>query len=184
LRLCEGQYRDIQYEQRATITTDEYLDMVSGKTGALFGASTGIGALVGTEDKTVIGALTDFGERLGIAFQILDDIQGIWGSLEKTGKAQYDDIVDRKKTLPVLYGFQQPVAGEQLARIYRKEAISPEDAEKVAAILRSCGALDYVCDAAERYLAQALETLVAIPGEAGRVELHDIAGSLRDGLTV
>ena len=86
LRLIEGQYLDISYESRLDIGVTDYLGMIDGKTAALIGCSLELGAFLGTDDEAVIRGLWNFGRNLGLAFQIRDDILGIWGDEKETGK--------------------------------------------------------------------------------------------------
>src|SRR5258708_16945565 len=104
--LCEGQYIDI-----ATSETDElmsvalYFDMSGRKTAAVIAASIEAGALLATDDEHVIDRYRAFGWDLGLAFQLNDDLLGIWGEAQATGK-EPTDVARRKKTLPVIYAFE------------------------------------------------------------------------------
>lgn len=86
LRLIEGQYLDISFEQRSAVSTDEYLEMIRGKTAALIAASLQVGALIGSDDPEMALRFHALGLALGMAFQIRDDILGIWGDSGSTGK--------------------------------------------------------------------------------------------------
>ena len=118
--LCEGQYIDI-----ATSASDEpmtvelYFDMIGRKTAALISGSIEAGALLATDDEDVIARYRRFGWALGLAFQLNDDLLGIWGQEQKTGKVP-TDIARHKKTLPVLYAFQHANAAdrERLAALH------------------------------------------------------------------
>ena len=111
VKLCEGQYLDI-----ATSASDEpmsvelYFDMIGRKTAALISASIEAGALLATDDDEVIARYRRFGWSLGLAFQVNDDLLGIWGREEATGK-EPTDLARHKKTLPVLYAMQHGNAG-------------------------------------------------------------------------
>ena len=109
VKLCEGQYLDI-----ATSASDEpmsvelYFDMIGRKTAALISASIEAGALLATDDDEVIARYRRFGWSLGLAFQVNDDLLGIWGQEQATGK-EPTDLARHKKTLPVLYALQHGV---------------------------------------------------------------------------
>ena len=107
LEMIEGQCRDLQFEQRETIRTDEYLDMIALKTGALIRSSLVIGAVLATDDSDTIDGVAKFGRAIGRLFQIRDDYLGIWGDDAITGKSTDSDIVQRKKSYPIVYAFQQ-----------------------------------------------------------------------------
>ncbi len=161
LRLCEGQYMDISFEERLDIEVDDYLEMIAGKTAALFASSLEIGALLGTDDAQKIKRLSEFGRNLGMAFQIQDDVLGIWGENSKTGKSTASDITKKKKTLPVIYAMRKagPEKRETLISIYKQEAIAPEYIPRVMNLLDEAGARQYSADAARRYSNMAMEEL-------------------------
>jgi geranylgeranyl diphosphate synthase, type I len=114
ISLIEGQYLDISYENRLDITPDEYLTMIGGKTAALLGCALETGAELGTDDVACTRALGKFGRDIGLAFQIRDDILGIWGESAETGKPSCNDIRRRKKTLPVVIAFQRTSGAERI----------------------------------------------------------------------
>jgi geranylgeranyl diphosphate synthase type I len=105
--LIEGQYLDLSFEERAEVHEREYLSMVGGKTAALLGCATELGALLATDDEQTVDHFRRFGQYLGFAFQMADDVLGIWGDPLLTGKPAGSDIVRRKKTLPVVYALER-----------------------------------------------------------------------------
>jgi geranylgeranyl diphosphate synthase type I len=162
LELCEGQYLDVEYENRLDITVEDYLDVAAKKTAALFAVSNSLGAYVGSEDSKSVDLLHLFGKELGMAYQICDDILGIWGVKESTGKSA-GDILQRKKTLPVVYGLQSSdgEATKRLKKLYSRKSIEGEDITEVKKILDHLGARDYAENLAEQYYCQALAQLEA-----------------------
>lgn len=114
LRLAEGQQQDIGFESGDPVTDAAYLRMVRDKTGALLGAAAAMGALAGGASGTVAAALGDFGEAVGVAFQIHDDVLGLWGDPVRTGKPAGNDLRRRKRSLPILRGLGHPVLGADL----------------------------------------------------------------------
>jgi len=137
LKLIEGQYLDIQYEHRFDISIDDYLTMIRGKTAALISCSLELGALTGTDDPGTLKMFNRLGESLGIAFQIRDDILGIWGDVKNTGKPKGSDIKRKKKTLPIVHALNNgPVAvRDAIIGIFQKDAIGEKDLELVFDIL-------------------------------------------------
>jgi geranylgeranyl diphosphate synthase type I len=180
LELCEGQYLDVEYENRLDITVQDYLDMAAKKTGALFAASTSLGAYLGSDDSGLMDSFRLFGREVGVAFQIHDDILGIWAAPETVGKSA-DDICQRKKSLPVVYGLQSSkgAARRSLRKLYCQEAIETEDIQRVTEILGNLGARDYAENAAEQHYRKALSHLGAAGLEVSSVgRLKEIAGFL------
>jgi geranylgeranyl diphosphate synthase type I len=100
--IVRGQVLDLSYEGRSDVTPVQYLEMISGKTAAILGFAARGGAIVGGANAALSGRFADFGEALGIGFQIRDDLLGIWGEDAATGKSRGDDIRRRKQSLPIL----------------------------------------------------------------------------------
>jgi len=157
LELCEGQYLDVEYENRLDITVEDYLNMAAKKTAALFAVSTALGAYLGGGDSKVVDFFFMFGKELGIAYQIYDDISGIWGTREEIGKS-VSDISQRKKTLPIVYGLQNGKDKERkrLKKFYSQKSIEGEDNTEVIKILDHLGARDYAENLAQQYYHKAL----------------------------
>jgi geranylgeranyl diphosphate synthase, type I len=163
LRLCEGQYLDIAMSRSDELMTVElYFDMIGRKTAALIAASIESGALLATDNEPVIGRYRDFGWALGIAFQLNDDLLGIWGAEQATGKAA-SDVAHKKKTLPVIYAYEHagPEDRQRLAELYAMADPGEVDVEEIIAILDRSGAREYTRDQARRYRDQALSELEA-----------------------
>jgi geranylgeranyl diphosphate synthase type I len=174
LALTHGQHLDIDFETRPSVTVDEYMGMIGDKTAALTGASTAIGALVGgVEPGERLTDYQGFGRELGLAFQIQDDILGIWGDEAVTGKSTASDLVMRKKTLPVLYGLEQAPALRQLY------AAPTMDVAETLRLLETAGAREFAQSRAEEHHRLALEALErsGASGEAGAA-LRELALSL------
>ncbi len=146
MEMIEGQYLDLDFESRRTVSADDYLTMVERKTGALLGCSLAIGALLAGGDRDVAARLEHAGRCLGLAFQIRDDVLGIWGDSSATGKSSDNDIRRRKKSFPIVHALEQTAAPEQaaLARVYAVDAAhdgAPVGDEDVRAVTRALDAL-------------------------------------------
>ncbi len=167
LRLCEGQHLDLVFERRAEVASDEYLSMVEGKSAFLMAASTGIGAVVGDASTDVVKSLREFGRLVGFAFQIRDDILGIWGDAAETGKPTGDDVRRRKKSFPIVFALESAAGADHrtLRSIYEADTMSDEGVLKVCAILEHSGALAESERVADDYARRALARL-------GKVRLH------------
>ncbi|MFR9676763.1 polyprenyl synthetase family protein [Streptomyces sp. TR06-5] len=122
-KLIDGQAQDISYEHREQVTVEECLRMEGNKTGALLACSTAIGAVLGGADEATADALEDYGFHLGLAFQAVDDLLGIWGDPAATGKRAWSDLRQRKKSLPVSAALAAPgEAARKLAEIMTADA--------------------------------------------------------------
>jgi geranylgeranyl diphosphate synthase type I len=168
LALCEGQYIDIATsEQDAETSVDLYFDMIGRKTASLIAASIEAGAILATDDDDVIARYRGFGWALGLAFQLNDDLLGIWGAAQATGK-EASDLAKHKKTLPVLYALEHGGTEDvdRLRDLQRAVDLTAADVAEAVAILERSGARDYTRDQARRYRDEALAELDA----AGVVE--------------
>ena len=166
--LCEGQYIDIwTSEHDQAMSVELYLDMIGRKTAALISASIEAGALLATDDEAVIARYRAFGWALGLAFQINDDLLGIWGQEQSTGK-EPTDLARHKKTLPVIYALEHADPPDRDRLIALQGAAAPTSAElsEAVAILERTGARDYTRDQAQHYRDEALAEL----GAAGTLD--------------
>ncbi len=153
LRLIEGQYLDISYESCFDIGVNDYLTMISGKTAALISGSMEIGAYLGTEKAICISGFQETGKNLGLAFQIRDDILGIWGDQKETGKPAGNDIRRRKKSYPVVYALEntREKTKEALIDIYRNSRVEDAEVDQVLDIFDSVNAQYNAQKAVEKY---------------------------------
>lgn len=156
LELTRGQHLDMRFETQPIISTEDYVSMVKGKTAALVASCTEIGALIGSEDPQRARHFAEFGLNLGIAFQIRDDILGIWGDPEKTGKSAAIDIISRKKSLPVLYGLEQ---NSDLKALYLQPEFSDADVTRTVQLLNAVNAQEHAVELETRYHQQAMQAL-------------------------
>jgi geranylgeranyl diphosphate synthase type I len=176
--LCEGQYLDIwMAEHDDGLSVELYFDMIGRKTAALISASIEAGAVLAINDETIIDRYRAFGWDLGIAFQLNDDLLGIWGAEQATGK-EPSDLARHKKTLPVLYALEHGTAEERdrLTTIYSSPKPSRAEVDEAVSILERTGARDYTRDQARRYRDEAIAELdaagVVLP--EAREALHSI----------
>ncbi|MBV9141951.1 MAG: polyprenyl synthetase family protein [Pseudonocardiales bacterium] len=178
--LIRGQVQDVAFERRGDVTVAECLEMVSGKTGALITASAAIGAVLAGASAEVVAALSTFGAQLGIAFQLVDDLLGIWGNPEHTGKPVFSDLRLRKKTLPVTYALTHGGSpGRELADWLAGSEPPGSDstgAARAADLIEAAGGRDWAATEAQHRLAVATQALAAVPIPTGpREELIAIA---------
>ena len=171
LALTHGQYLDISFESRERVSVDEYLHMISDKTAALIGASTAIGATLA--GSAAVAQYEAFGRELGLAFQIQDDVLGIWGDEALTGKSAESDVATRKKSWPAVYALER---SEKLRALYAAPEV---DVPAVLAEMDALGARTYTEQAAGEHHERAMEALrdSGASGDAGQA-LYELAASL------
>ncbi len=176
LKLTEGQYLDIAYEAQPAIPMAEYWPMVGGKTSALLGCCAELGAMVAGVGAERRAAYREFGFTLGLAFQILDDWLGIWGDAELIGKSTESDLVNRKKTLPVLIGLER---SQEFRARWEAGAVQPEDLQEIVGWLDAANVGQATLDKAEELTGQAMAALErAVPDVEQMSALRDLADSL------
>jgi len=183
VRVCEGQFLDIAFEARTDVTADRYRAMAAKKTGALFAASAHAPGILATDDKGVHQQLARFGAELGQSYQAYDDVQGIWASTDRTGKVEMNDLVKRKKSLPVVLGFDKasPKVRAELDALFAPAAPLPaENVERIRAILEELGVREpierEISEHRERALA-ALRGIAAVAPGAARDALETLVRS-------
>ncbi|HSG41873.1 MAG TPA: polyprenyl synthetase family protein [Anaerolineales bacterium] len=162
LDLTVGQDMDLRFEQTQDVSTEMYLDMVYKKTGALLEAAILSGATLGTSNQQIITHYRQFAQNIGIAFQVRDDILGIWGDTTKTGKSTDNDLRRKKKTLPVIYTLNKATGQRQteLRQLYAEpEPLSDTQVEFVRESLEGAGAYDYAQTMADTYIDNAFAAL-------------------------
>lgn len=166
LELTRGQFLDMSYEERNDLAVEDYWPMIAGKTAALLSACCHIGALLGGADDAGQDAYRAFGHYLGLAFQVQDDILGIWGDEALTGKSVASDLIEGKNSLPVLAGVG---ANGKFATRWKQGPIRAEEVQELARVLASEGGYETATDAAKQMTDLALMSLrEADPqGEAG-----------------
>ena len=176
LTLTSGQYLDIGFESRDNVSIAEYLMMIEAKTAALAACACEMGALVAAGSDSQREHLHSFGIHLGLAFQMRDDILGVWGDPAVTGKPAGADIVRRKKSLPILHGLGQSA---ELCALLTQEALSAADVRRATELLGETDSREYTEQMAREHHAQALAALeeASLQGTAGQA-LHGLAQML------
>ena len=170
--LIDGQAQDISYEHRERVTVAECLEMEGNKTGALLACAASTGAVLGGADDRTADVLESYGHHLGLAFQAVDDLLGIWGDPEETGKQTWSDLRQRKKSLPVVAALAAEGPARQrlstlLAADAQKSQTEFEDFDEEefatrAALIDEAGGRDWTSQEAERQHAAAVAALDTI----------------------
>jgi geranylgeranyl diphosphate synthase, type I len=169
-KLIDGQAQDMSFEHRERVTVEECLTMEGNKTGALLACACSIGAVLGGADDPTADLLESYGHHLGLAFQAVDDLLGIWGDPETTGKQTWSDLRQRKKSLPVVAalaagGPASERLGELLAADAKSndfETFSEEEFATRAALIEEAGGREWTFQEARRQYAVAVEALAGV----------------------
>ncbi|MER7570930.1 family 2 encapsulin nanocompartment cargo protein polyprenyl transferase [Streptomyces sp. NPDC126514] len=172
VELCEGQHADTALEKRACaeIGLDEALAMAEAKTGALLGCACALGALYAGAPREDVEAMDAFGREAGLAFQLIDDVIGIWGDPRRTGKPAGADLAARKKSLPVVAALTSGTpAARELAELYevpygKSGLAGEEETARTALAVEQAGGRDWAQVQAADRMARAMQELArAVP---------------------
>jgi geranylgeranyl diphosphate synthase type I len=175
--MIEGQSEDLAFESRLDVTEDECLAMCGHKTGALLASAGALGAILAGAGEDVVGRLRIFGRNLGLAFQAVDDILGIWGEPSVTGKPSASDLRQHKKTVPVVHAIATggPVAKE-LTQLLSNGELSDRSLRRAVSLLEVSGSREWTLHLADQHLERGLAELDRgglAPGPAA--DLREIA---------
>ena len=166
LAITEGQHLDLSFEEHLDIPTQAYLQVIERKTAALISCSAEVGALLATTDQSVIESMRSFGHALGMAFQVRDDILGIWATEKELGKTPAGDIYRRKKSLPVIHALAHANLTDQqsLHEIYRQHTILTDvQVEQVLQVFERTKTKLFCYSFLEQQCRVALDALATIP---------------------
>lgn len=178
IELCAGQQADCAFEERDPhdVTLEECLSMATAKTGALLGTSCALGALYAGAGAEEVAALDAFGREAGLAFQLIDDLIGIWGDPDRTGKPAGADLVAHKKSLPVVAALASGTpAAEELAELYQGP-MDAADVQRAAAAVERAGGRDWAQVQAADRMSRAVHQLSrAVPDLTAAGDLMALA---------
>ncbi|HEY7222434.1 MAG TPA: polyprenyl synthetase family protein [Micromonosporaceae bacterium] len=175
--LTRGQVADLAFETRDEVGLDECLDMAGAKTGSLLAASAAIGAVLADAPHSTVDALMAFGRHVGLAFQFVDDVLGIWGDPTVTGKPAHSDLAARKKSLPITHAMDRADLDPDLAGwLIGVGAPTQLSYPRVAELLDQAGVREWALGQAARRmrLAEGVLSEVDIKPQA-RIELIELA---------
>lgn len=176
-RMIAGQSEDMSREGRVGVRIEEVVAMHAAKTGALLSCASSIGAVLAGADDEMVGALAAFGMQVGIAFQAVDDQLGIWGRPELTGKPKWNDLRQRKSSLPVVAALDiECPEADRLRELIGQAERTEEEIAEAAELVEACGGRRYAAEEAERRLQLALRELERAGAEPeAREELEGLA---------
>ena len=172
-RMSEGEILQIQKTRSLDISEEDYMSVISDKTASLLSSACAMGASSATSDEAIIAALKSYGEYLGLAFQIRDDLLDYTGDSKKTGKQMGIDIKDKKITLPLIYALRHAPEAEQkmirsILKSSRKRAVKSAE---VIAFVKSKGGLDYATEVAEGLAAKAVASIAPFHDSTAKTAL-------------
>ncbi|MFB9903609.1 family 2 encapsulin nanocompartment cargo protein polyprenyl transferase [Allokutzneria oryzae] len=177
INLVDGQNKDLAFENRHDVELPECIGMAERKTGALLGSSCALGAMFGDGSPRQVALLRGFGDHLGLAFQLADDLLGIWGDPARTGKPAHSDLTNGKKSLPVVAALNSGTpAAEELAALYlREEPLSEAERARAAELVELAGGRQWTRDQAEQLTNRAFAELAATtPAARPAAELRSL----------
>ncbi len=175
--IAEGEVLQLTAAQDLATTEAIYLQVVRGKTAALFSAATEVGGVIASAPEDQVAALFTYGDALGVAFQIVDDLLDYGGTDAAIGKNTGDDFRERKLTLPVIKAVAKADAEERAfwVRVIEKGQQSDVDLERALAIMARHGAMQEARDEALAWAAKARTALAILPAHPIRGMLEDLA---------
>ncbi len=157
-RVCDGELRQTIQREKPLLTETEYINIILEKSASVFSCCCLLGSLLGGADDETINAFSCFGENLGIAFQITDDLLDIVGNERKTGKTLGTDVVKRKLTLASIH-LLKSVSEKERGQVIEILRGYDDNKEALRELLENHGSLAYVKGQAERYIAKAVTAL-------------------------
>jgi geranylgeranyl diphosphate synthase type I len=174
-RVVDGQGIEISWinSGRFDVKEQEYLKMIEGKTSALIGLSCEVGAFLGNHEYREI--LKNYGEKIGAAFQIHDDILNVTGDFKKYKKEIGGDISEGKRTLMVVYSLRNSPKKKKLVSILTSHSKNKEDIEEAINILKDSGSIEYASSYSDKLVKEAKEQIKELPDSKDKKSLIKIA---------
>jgi heptaprenyl diphosphate synthase len=181
--LCQGQVAEVRSAYQTTRSPDAYFDAIRGKTAALMSTSCRIGALIGGSPPAEVQALTDFGQCLGMVFQLADDVRDVVATDEELGKPAGQDLVEGIYTLPVLAALDDPDSGPELLELLGRP-LGPTERDRARAIVAASPGVEVTLRVGRRYAADAKAATAGIGSTELASGLANVADCLLDDLAV
>lgn len=180
-RMSEGELLQIQKTRKLDIDEETYFRVISDKTASLLETCCEIGALSATDNPEYHQAMKQFGQSIGMAFQIRDDILDYEGTLKMMGKPVGGDIKEKKITLPLIYSLNQ-VSKKEAAHIRKliKNGSKNDDVKEIIKFVRENGGIDYALETAKSYSNKAKEALKILPDSQSKVALEALVDFVID----
>ena len=174
-RLCEGQVQDLLFENKSSIKTEDCEEMLFSKTGALFRGSAKSGAVIGSSNEEYWKSLADYGSKMGIGFQIWDDVLDLMGDEDETGKPVGSDIAEGKRTLIVSHFLEHSSKKQREEFLDILGSGSTDNVRRAIDLLESTGSIDYAGDRADKLIEEAKNSLNVLDDSEAKNNLRDLA---------
>ena len=172
--MSEGEFIQQDFERVATVTEEDYFKIINGKTAVLINAAAMAGAFLVTKDHDKLSIIDQYSSKIGLAFQIIDDMLDITGS-KKTGKRVGIDMTEGKPTLPVIYAMQDPEYGDEVRSLFTDKNISPEEVERSLDLIKRTDSLERCRRKAEELADEAVSIIRKLPESSYRDSLEGLA---------
>ena len=172
--MSEGEFIQQDFERVATVTEEDYFKIINGKTAVLINAAAMAGAFLVTKDHDKLSIIDQYSSKIGLAFQIIDDMLDITGS-KKTGKRVGIDMTEGKPTLPVIYAMQDPEYGDEVRSLFIDKNISPEEVERSLDLIKRTDSLERCRRKAEELADEAVSIIRKLPESSYRDSLEGLA---------
>ncbi len=169
--ICEGQWLDMEFEARDSVSEAEYMEMIEKKTGVLYGASAGMGAILAGASTEVVLAMDLFGRLTGMGFQLQDDVIDLTTPEKVSGKRQGGDLIEGKKTLIIIHALANNVS----VPVFGKKEATSEQIQQSISILQKSGSIEYARSRAEEMVAQGKKALQVLPDSDAKTTMLELA---------
>lgn len=162
LTLCEGQYMDLNFQDQLMVTASDYYDMIGRKSGSVCACSSQLGALAAGANSDVQAKFHELGSKLGMAWQISQDITEFWGRGQDGMTAR--NLLNKKKSLPLIYALENSdnATKRELGTIYGKRVLEPVDISRVVAVLDGVNARKYAEEKARELVGEAYQVVAGV----------------------
>ena len=173
--MSEGEFIQKDFERIATVTEADYFKIINGKTAVLIDAAAMVGAYLATDDHDTLKIIDDYASKIGLAFQIIDDILDVTGYSKDTGKRVGIDMTEGKPTLPVIYAMEDPVYGAEIRSLFVTKDLPAEDVHRSLELIKKTDSIERCRKKAEALVDEAVADIRKLPESEYRDSLEGLA---------
>lgn len=172
--MSEGEFIQQDFERVASVTEEDYFKIINGKTAVLINAAAMAGGFLVTRDHEILSVIDEYSSKIGLAFQILDDVLDVVGS-DSTGKRVGIDMTEGKPTLPAIYAMQDPQYGDEIRSIFVTKEPSDEQVKRALELIKKTDSIERCRKKAEEIADEAIEAVRKLPESQYRDSLEGLA---------